>query len=182
MTVLNKILDEVDSVVKNVKEYEIDDIVDYIDKSRKIFVCGEGRSGLVGKCFAMRLMHIGYKVYVIGETTTPSINEKDILFAISGSGETSLVLNIVNKSLANGTSIIGVTSKKESSLAKASLKTLIVPGTVKSDSTSDSKSIQLLSSLFDQSVHIVLDCLCLKLSYKDRLDNKTAIKNHSNLE
>ncbi len=182
MAVLNEILDEIDSVVKNVKEEELDGIVDYIDKSRKIFVYGEGRSGLVGKCFAMRLMHIGYMVYVVGETTTPSINENDILFAISGSGETSLVLNVVKKSRENGTSIIGVTSKKDSSLAKGSLKTLIVPGTVKSDSSSHSKSIQLLSSLFDQSVHIVLDCLCLKLSYKDKLDNKTAIKNHSNLE
>ena len=41
--------------------------------------------------FAMRLMHLGFVVYVIGDVTTPSINEDDCLIAISGSGETRTV-------------------------------------------------------------------------------------------
>lgn len=180
MEVLSEILKEVNSVVKNVDEKEIDNIVQLISREKRIFVYGEGRSGLVGKCFAMRLMHLGYTVYVVGETITPAINENDMIIAISGSGETSMVLNLVKKAKDKGASIIGVSSKKASSLIKVSSSFLIVPGTVKSDN--NVKSIQILSSLFDQSLHIILDALCLKLSYKDKLDNKEAIKNHSNLE
>ena len=44
------------------------------------------------------------------------------------------------------------------------------------------ESIQLLSSLFDQSVHIVLDILCLKLSIRDEVSNGAAKKQHSNME
>ena len=47
--------------------------------SNHIFVCGEGRSGLVARMIAMRLMHLGCQVYVVGETTTPSIKTNDLL-------------------------------------------------------------------------------------------------------
>lgn len=43
-------------------------------------------------------------------------------------------------------------------------------------------SIQLLSSLFDQSVHIVLDDLCLLMSRRDNLSDSEAAKNHINVE
>lgn len=54
----------------------------------------------------------------------------------------------------------------------------MVPGTVKGDLGSDRKSIQLLSSLFDQSIHIVLDGLCLYLSQRDKISNEAATKTH----
>ncbi|URZ04963.1 6-phospho-3-hexuloisomerase [Clostridium felsineum] len=182
MKVLEDILKEVQQVINNVDESKMDEVVEFITKDKRIFVYGEGRSGLIGKCFAMRLMHIGYTVYVVGETITPSVQAEDVVFLISGSGETSMVLNLLQKSKAKGAHIISVTSREGSTLAKDSSKNIIVPGAVKSDKAQNVKSIQLLSSLFDQSVHIVMDALCLKLSYKDKIDNDIAIKNHSNLE
>ncbi|MCZ3393937.1 6-phospho-3-hexuloisomerase, partial [Enterococcus faecium] len=44
------------------------------------------------------------------------------------------------------------------------------------------KSIQLLSSLFDQSVHITLDVLTLLLSRRDHVSNDSAKSTHSNME
>lgn len=111
MEVLKDILGEITQVINNVNESEMDGVVDFITKNKRVFVCGEGRSGLIGKCFAMRLMHIGYTVYVVGETITPSIKADDVLFAISGSGETSMVLNLVRKSKDMGAHIIGITSR-----------------------------------------------------------------------
>ena len=177
---MSKILNEVNDVANNVDENRMDNIVELISKEKRIFVYGEGRSEFVVRCFAMRLMHLGYAVYVVGETSTPAINENDIIVAISGSGETSMVLNIAGKARDKDTLVIGVSSKENSSLIKISSSFLIVPGATKSDKSV--KSIQLLSSLFDQSFHIVLDAICLKLRYKDKLDNEEAIKNHANLE
>src|SRR5690242_18419180 len=63
-----------------------------IETANAIFLLGEGRSGLVGRMFAMRLMHLGKQAYVVGETITPAIGRGDLLIAISGSGETGAVV------------------------------------------------------------------------------------------
>ena len=40
-----------------------------------IFLAGSGRSGFVAKFFAMRLMHLGFHVYVFGETLVPPVGK-----------------------------------------------------------------------------------------------------------
>ena len=59
-------------------------LIEAIIKSKSIFIFGAGRSGLVGRAFAMRLMHLGKRVFFIGETTTPAVKKGDILFFVSG--------------------------------------------------------------------------------------------------
>ncbi|RQD79975.1 MAG: SIS domain-containing protein [Methanocalculus sp. MSAO_Arc1] len=64
---------------------------------RRIYVTGAGRSGLVAKAFALRLMHLGFTSYVIGETITPAFGSEDMLVVFSGSGETNSVVNAAEK-------------------------------------------------------------------------------------
>ncbi len=61
---------------------------------KRIYVTGAGRSGLVAKAFGLRLMHLGYESYVVGETITPAFHEGDTLVVISGSGETQSMISI----------------------------------------------------------------------------------------
>lgn len=49
---------------------QIRDLADALIRANRI-VTGEGRPGFMAKAFAMRLMHLGLPVSVIGETTTP---------------------------------------------------------------------------------------------------------------
>jgi len=63
-------------------------------KDARIYVMGAGRSGLVAKAFAMRLMHLGFSSYVVGETITPAMTAGDMLIVLSGSGKTRTVLDI----------------------------------------------------------------------------------------
>ena len=67
---------------------------------------------------------------------------------------------------------------KESPLAGYADQVLIIPGTVKGDTGESRGSIQLLSSLFDQSLHIVLDAVCLIISYRDDTANESATGAH----
>lgn len=179
---LTTILDEIKTVISDVDERKLTECANIFDKEKRIFIDGEGRSGLMGKAFAMRLMHIGYNSYVIGETITPSVKKGDIYVSISGSGETSFVVQNAEKAKKISCQLIGVTSKEGSKLASMSDFLVIVPGTTKGDSGESRKSIQLLSTLFDQSVHIVLDYICLLISKKDNVSNDMAIKKHSNME
>lgn len=178
MDTLNIIAEEILSVLSKVDRGELETVVGTIGKNSRILVDGEGRSGLMGKGFAMRLMHLGYEVYVVGETITPAIEKNDIYFTISGSGESSNVALNTKKAKEKGCFIIAVTSKSESTIASLADKIILVPGTTKGDNGEERKSVQLLSSLFDQSLHVVLDALCLMLSKKDNVSNSEATAKH----
>lgn len=178
MDVLRTIINEIEDVLDKVNEKELQEIINVMNKNRRIFVCGEGRSGLSAKGFAMRLMHLGYTVYVVGETITPAVNENDVFIAVSGSGKSMNVVNDAKKASDKGCAVIAVTSKPESPLAALAGHVLTIPGTVKGDTKDARGSVQLLSSLFDQSLHITLDALCLLISYRDNTSNEAAANAH----
>lgn len=178
MDILSAVMEEINGVISKVNREEIDQFVGQFDRNQRIFVDGEGRSGLMAKGFAMRLMHLGYSVYVVGETITPSVEAKDLFVAVSGSGESENVVSDAKKAAKKGCKVLVVTSNPVSTLAQLGQTVLVVPGTVKSDVGDNRKSIQLLSSLFDQSLHITLDCVCLALSMRDRVSNDQATKTH----
>ena len=79
-----------------------------------------------------------------------------------------------------GLDIVVLTSAKESPLAKLADKVIVVPGATKTGA--GVKSVQLLSSLFDQTVHITLDALTLKLAQRDQTSNEDALHEHVNVE
>ncbi|MBL1226029.1 6-phospho-3-hexuloisomerase [Enterococcus sp. BWR-S5] len=180
MKEMTQILAEIQEVISLVKEEQVVAVNKRIQKEKRIFILGEGRSGLQGKGFAMRLMHLGYQVYVIGETITPSIQSGDLLIAISGSGTTGNIVQLVEGAKKKGIEIIGITSEPASPLAQSAEQLLIIPGATKTGS--GIHSIQLLSSLFDQTLHITLDYVCLMISKRDNVSNEDAKKQHSNME
>ncbi|WP_139692007.1 6-phospho-3-hexuloisomerase [Sporolactobacillus terrae] len=180
MQVFDVILKEIEDVIGQVDEADLDVAMALIQKDTRIFVDGSGRSGFQAKGFAMRLMHIGYSSHVIGETVTPSIAAGDVYFAVSGSGKTKNVVNDTRAAKEQGLTVIAATSKIDSPLAELADCTLVIPGATKGDK--NKKSVQLLSSLFDQAVHITLDALCLKLSRRDHTSEADAAKMHTNVE
>ena len=176
--VLKDIMAEINSVIEKVSEEELEAVMKRLNKEHRVFVSGEGRSGYSARGFAMRLMHIGYTVYFVGETITPAMAEGDVFIGVSGSGKSAGVVGDAAKAKKAGCTVIAVTSKKESPLTENADTVLVIPGTVKGDMGNERGSIQLLSSLFDQSLHITLDALCLLLSRRDHTANETATKTH----
>ena len=128
----------------------------------------------------MRLMHIGYQSYVVGETITPSVQKDDVWVAISGSGTTESIVTQTEKVKKLGVHVIALTSDANSKLAQVADKSIIVPGATKMNTGVE--STQLLSSLFDQTVHISLDVLNQKLAERDNTSNQSANAQHTNVE
>ncbi|RYL89343.1 6-phospho-3-hexuloisomerase [Sporolactobacillus sp. THM7-4] len=180
MRTIDVIMHEIEDVTRQVDENQLEQAMAFLSRNKRIFVDGSGRSGFQAKGFAMRLMHIGYTAYVIGETISPAISEGDVYFAVSGSGKTKNVVSDTRAAKEKGLTIIAATSKPDSPLAELADCTIIVPGATKGDK--ERKSVQLLSSLFDQAVHITLDALCLKLSRRDHVSEEDAVKMHTNVE
>lgn len=178
MKLAETILEEITGVCDQVKEEQVNDCLDQLNKEHAIFVDGEGRSGLVIRCFAMRLVHLGYRAYVISESTTPAMKKGDVFIGVSGSGSTSTITMHMEKAKAKGCNIIGISAKTDSVLAGMSDHMLLIPGAVKGDQGEQRASIQLLSSLFDQSLHVIMDMMALMLSQRDHISNKEATGHH----
>lgn len=177
--ILDQIQAEIAGVIAKMDEDDLIAARDVITRGSRVYAAGEGRSGFQARSFAMRMMHIGYTSYMMGETICPSMHEGDVLLAISGSGTTRRTVEDAEAAKKLGVRVVAVTSKPESPLAAAADAVIVVPGRVKGEAGG---SIQLLSSLFDQSVHIALDALCLMISRRDDVSDADANANHANVE
>ena len=104
-------------VAEVVDDEESRQFISEILSGRRIYVTGAGRSGLVAKAFAIRLMHLGFSCYVIGETITPAFESGDMLVAFSGSGETKSVVSAAEKVRELGGWICLITANPESHAA-----------------------------------------------------------------
>lgn len=182
MNKLKSILGEIEGVLDKVDLLKVTEFVKAINEGKRIFVIGEGRSGLMGKSFAMRLMHLGAVVYVVGETITPAIESEDVLVAISGSGTTKSVVMVAEKAKELGCLVLVLTTNPESNLGVLASHILHVPAATKYRREGESQSIQPLGSLFDQCAHILFDYICLEYANLKSQSNNTAFARHSNLE
>ncbi|MGN1362331.1 MAG: 6-phospho-3-hexuloisomerase [Methanobrevibacter sp.] len=131
---IHAILDNIQSAEKYLNDEDIKRFMEIILNSENVFVVGAGRSGLVGKAFAMRLMHLGISAYVVGETITPAINKDDAILAISGSGETNTIVSAAKTSKERGAKVLSFTSYVESSLGKLSDVSIYIQGRTKAES------------------------------------------------
>ncbi|ENN96471.1 6-phospho 3-hexuloisomerase [Methanocaldococcus villosus KIN24-T80] len=108
---LNIILKNISSLENILNSEAVEDMINRILKANRIFIFGVGRSGYVGRCFAMRLIHLGLKAYFVGETVTPAYKKEDLLILISGSGKTEAVINVAKKAKKINNNIIAVVCK-----------------------------------------------------------------------
>lgn len=135
MEIMKGAIDAILDNIKTAEEYldneSVENFIDYIVNADNIFVIGAGRSGLAARAFAMRLMHLGISSYVVGETTTPAINDGDCLIAISGSGETNTIVSPVKIAKNRGASVLSLTSYPDSTLGKLSNQIIFVKGRTK---------------------------------------------------
>ncbi len=106
------LLGRVGHVLSKTDNAQLESLVDLLMACRRLFVMGAGRSGLVGRFFAMRMMHLGKEVYVAGETNTPRIGEGDLLLLVSASADSPVCENAVSKSLSQGAKVALVTQMR----------------------------------------------------------------------
>lgn len=169
---IEEILDNVRSVSAELDPKNIEDMTSLLQTSQHVFVMGLGRSGLVARAFAMRLMHLGISVYVVGETTTPALTSEDCLLAISGSGETFSIISAANIAHKRGTKIVAVTSYVDSTLGEMADLVVHIKGRTKIDAEKNyitrqmngkHQSLSPMGTLFEVTSLIFLDSLIAQL-------------------
>jgi 6-phospho 3-hexuloisomerase len=98
---------------------DIDRAVAILARAPATFVYGAGRSGIIGRAFAMRLVQTGLTAYVIGESVTPIVRRGDAVFIVSGAGESQSSIQTANIVRREGADLIVLTGRSTSKLAHA---------------------------------------------------------------
>ena len=154
-----------------------------VEAAPRIFGCATGRSGFILRGFLMRLMHLGFSVFMVGETITPRLQPGDLLLAMSGSGETAQPREIQRRANAVGARTLALTACPESTISREAQVVILIPGTTKLTLAHEPNSLQCPGSLFEQATFLFLEAVVLLL-YQRRLghDQGEMLSRHTDLE
>ncbi|MDW7731579.1 MAG: 6-phospho-3-hexuloisomerase [Methanolobus sp.] len=180
---LEKLAGEIDN--DSIKE-----MLTEIMSARRVFVLGAGRSGLVGRAFAMRLMHLGLSSHVVGETTTPAVSGEDAVVAISGSGQTRSVADLGKVAKDIGAKVIAITSNKDSKLGNLADVVVELPGRTKEDvggylerhMRGEYSYLTPLGTSFETSASVFLDAVIAELIFITGASEADLKSRHTNIE
>jgi 6-phospho-3-hexuloisomerase len=162
--------------VESVDDGLKDQLIDSILSSRRVFVYGSGRSGLVGQLFSVRLVQLGFDVHFVGEMTTPIITKEDLTLLISNTGNTSSVVQTaeIARDIV-GSKVISITAVKDCALSKNSDVTIVldIP-----DSGSAEK-IAPLGTVFEDSAHLLFECVVSEIMERENITEEEMRKRHA---
>ena len=119
--------------LKNNISSSLGDAVIHISKCQsKVVLCGVGKSGLIASKIASTLASVGTPAFSISASEASHgdlgmISKKDILVLLSNSGETNELKNVIQFANRNKVLLIGIVSKKDSVLYKASDIKILMP-------------------------------------------------------
>ncbi len=177
------IAEELRTVLSEIDDAQVRALTDRILGARAVFLTGAGRSLLMAKCCAMRLMQLGLTAYVPGEVVTPAVRPGDLLVVVSGSGETDSVVLMAKKAKKAGADVALITMVPDSTLGRLADSVLLIRGK-SSKVASGRPSIQIGGGLFELSALLVLETVALMAAEGLHLDDpdKILMQNHANLE
>ncbi|HMZ31619.1 MAG TPA: 6-phospho-3-hexuloisomerase [Methanoregulaceae archaeon] len=177
----------------SLSDSETEAFLSAIQSAERIYVMGAGRSGLVAKAFAMRLMHLGFISFVVGETITPAMRQKDLLVIFSGSGRTKTIADIADTAKEIGGRISLITSNRDSKISRMADVIVIIENQrdqVRDETaefeirqmTGEHRSFAPLGTLFETAAMVFADACISRLMEVSMIDEKELKNRHANIE
>ena len=192
---INELTRGISKALKGLDRGQVERMIEALAEARvaekKVLLVGAGRSSLVGKAFAMRLMHLGFNVYVMGETITPDVGEGDLVLVVSGSGSTTLPVTVAQMAERLGACVLAVTSRPDSPLGKSANIIVEVPGRDKiaeedeyhaRQLSGEHESLAPMGTMFEDTCMVFLDSVIAELMARLGLDEDALRKRHATIE
>jgi 6-phospho-3-hexuloisomerase len=181
------------AISKALSDDDVEKFLSELLHAKRIYVIGAGRSGLVAKAFAMRLMHLGLPAFVVGETITPALNAGDVMVVFSGSGKTKTVADIAETAKEIGAHICLITSNTSSRIGKIADCIVIIEhhrDEVDDDAVEfeirqmlgEHKSFAPLGTLFETASIVFADAIISRLMEITKTDENALKNRHTNIE
>ena len=176
MKIPSELLSYCGSAIESVSPELEEKLIESILSSRRIFIYGSGRSGLVGQLFAVRLVQLGFDVHFVGEMTTPIITKDDLTVLISNTGNTSSVVQTarIAKEVV-GSKVISLTSNADCDLSRTSDVTIVFDIA----NNEDTARIAPLGTIFEDSAHIFFECVVCDIMKKQNISEEDMRNRHA---
>jgi len=176
-------LSELAGVFDKIDDASVDKALDMIAKARSTVVFGGGREKLQIMGLAMRLYHLGLKVAVEGDMTTPPVGKGDLFMITCGPGEISTALALLDVAKKAGAKILVLTAQPKGRAAAFADHVLTIPAQTMADDQGTKKTSTLpMGSLFEGALFVLFEVMILKLRDKLKISSETMRANHTNLE
>ena len=174
---------QLSDILTRIEERPVDELINAIYQAKKLFFAGAGRSMLILRCIAMRMMHLGFESYVVGDTTTPAFEVNDLIIFGSGSGETSGLINIAKRVRSLGGKMAVITTRKSATLGQLSDICIEIPAYPDHVGDSDLQAVIFPGgSIFEQSMLLLGDSIVLPLAIRQGVPLDRKFDRHANLE
>ena len=133
--------------------------------------------------FAMRLYHLGLKVAVEGDMTTPPVGEGDLFIVTVGPGEISTALALLGVAKGAGSTILVLTAQPSGRAAEFADFVLTIPAQTMADDQGAAKySVLPMGSLYEGALFVLFEVMVLKLRDRLQIDPQVMRGHHTNLE
>ena len=162
-----KILAEHRKVLLDVKDREVERLLDAIVAAKKIQVFGMGRMKCSVRAFVMRLMHMGLDAHVVYDTTCPNIGKGDLL--IANGACTTICYTVMGFAKRAGAKVVAITANPHSKAAKLCDFIVNLRGQVHGGRPYEIPSIQPMAALFEQTIFVFEDIVIQLLMKKLRI-------------
>ena len=176
---LKEISDNLINVSSLIKEGDLKKFIHVITDSTRIFVYGAGRSGFIGRCFAQRLMHLGFDSCFISDAVTRRYTNQDCVILISGSGRTVSTNALADEAKTIGGKIVLITSNPKCNIAK--MVDLVIDLKSKTK-ISKEKSLAPYTSLFDSATLAFSDAIARVIMDEQDISEEEIDSRHASLE
>ncbi len=181
------------SIANTISDEDAEKFIRELLNAKRVYVVGAGRSGLVAKAFAMRLMHLGLHAYVVGETITPALKKGDVMVIFSGSGRTKTVADLAETARDIGGRICLITSNADSRIGRIADCIVIIEhhrDAVADDAAEfeirqmmgDHKSFAPLGTLFETASMVFADAVISRMMEITQVDESALKNRHTNIE
>jgi 6-phospho-3-hexuloisomerase len=182
-TLYKTALSEIEGVFEKLNDADIDQAVAMIANARSTVVFGGGRERLQIMGFAMRLHHMGLKVAVEGDMTTPPIGGGDLFIVTVGPGEISTALALLEIAKRAGATILVLTAQPGGRAAAYADFVLNIPAQTMADDRGTARgSVLPMGSLYEGALFVLFEVMVLKLRDRLAIDPEVMRGNHTNLE
>lgn len=172
------IIDKISSILGTTDNTYDGKLTELLDGARRIFVSGAGRSKLVGNFFAMRLVHAGYDVSVVGEIVTPSIKKGDLLIIISGSGETEQLIAFTKSAKKVDANIVLISAKSSSTIGDMADAVFTI-----GSAEQYGKVVGMpMGTVFELSTLVFLEAIISHIIHEKGIAEEVMRERHANLE
>lgn len=173
------LIDQARSSLKQVERAELERLLDELRAARHVVVFGRGRSGRVAQSFAIRLGHLGFRSFFVGETSTPPVHEDDLVLLVSGSGETFSVTLTAKIARDVEATVVSVTATPESDLAEHSDHVIHVPVP---EGGQDQQQLAPMGTRFEAAASLLFDGLVSELMEQLGETEASMADRHATLE